>query len=455
MPGRHPSLNARLAVAFAAVAVGAVALLALLTLVASRTGTTTLVEARHAATADAVAAALGQAYEERGSWRAADLGPAQALAAAAPAVLEIRAADGLPVAIDSLMMANMMTRMHRIGTGPLDAGREVRVTADGVPVGTATLRFHQEPGPEARLGAALASIVVLGALLSGVVAGGLGLLVARRITRPLAALTRSVRAFERGDRTARAGASTDSGEVGRLATAFDRMADTLCYQERQRRALVADVAHELRTPLTVLEGSFEALADGVVEPSRERLGSIADEVRRLRRSVEDFEALSAADAAGLSLERKPVDLAAIARDATASLAAQVQAAELRLQEDLAPVTVTGDPSRLRQVVTNLLANAVKFTPAGGTITVRTVADGVQARLEVADTGPGIPADERPHVFERFWRGANAAGVGGSGVGLAVVAELAAAHGGDVKVGTNPAGGATFTVRLPHARRADG
>lgn len=452
---QSPSLSSRLTLAFVGVAVAAVALLALLTLAAARSGVSSLVDAQRAATASAVAAALGQAYEEAGSWQAADLTPAQALAAAAPATLEIRTADGRQVSDGSLAMTNMMTRMHGpgIGMGALGLGRDVPVTAGGVQVGTARLRFPEDPvpGPEAQLGAALARTVLVGVVVSAVLAAGVGMLVARRITRPVAALTRTVQAFETGDREARAGVSTDIGELGRLGMAFDRMADTLARQERQRRALVADIAHELRTPVTILQASFEALADGVAEPSREQLGSLADEVHRLRRSVEDLEVLSAAEAAGLSLNPQPVDLAAVVREAVAALASQFDAADVRLEADLAPVTVVGDGGRLRQVATNLLTNAVKFTPAGGRVTVRTAEDGGgHALVEVADTGPGIPADEQPHVFDRFWRGRDAAGVGGSGIGLAVVAELVRAHGGDVTVSSSPTGGATFTVRLPQA-----
>jgi two-component system sensor histidine kinase BaeS len=187
----------------------------------------------------------------------------------------------------------------------------------------------------------------------------------------------------------------------------------------------------------------------MAEPSRERLGSLHDEVLRLGRIVEDLGTLASAEAAALRLERHRVDLAEVARDASAALAPQFAAGEIELVADLHPAPVEGDRDRLTQVVANLLGNALKFTPVGGRVVVEVAANG-DVELAVRDTGPGIPADELPHVFERFWRGRGAAEVGGSGVGLAVVAELVRAHGGEVAAATRPEGGAAFTVRLPRA-----
>ena len=206
--------------------------------------------------------------------------------------------------------------------------------------------------------------------------------------------------------------------------------------------------------MTVLQGSLEELVDRVAEPTPARLASLHDEVLRLRRSVEDLEALSAAEAAQLTLVRQPADLAAIIADAVAALRSQLQAAGLSVASDLERAVVVADRARLDQVTRNLLTNALKFTPAGGQVMVTVAADGSWATLTVSDTGPGIPHEERAHVFERFWRGRNAAGVGGSGVGLAVVAELVRAHDGEVEVQAGAGGGATFVVRLPLAPPRD-
>lgn len=178
--------------------------------------------------------------------------------------------------------------------------------------------------------------------------------------------------------------------------------------------------------------------------------SLHDEVLRLGRLVDDLETLSAAEAAGLRLQRRPVDLAGVMADAVDLLRPQYDAAGLELTADLTPVRVDGDPTRLHQVVGNLLTNAAKFTPAGRRVAVTVVPNDGTARLEVLDTGPGLPLDELPHVFERFWRGRAAAGTSGTGIGLAVVAELVHAHGGRVEAANQGEGrpGTRFTVILP-------
>ena len=171
---------------------------------------------------------------------------------------------------------------------------------------------------------------------------------------------------------------------------------------------------------------------------------------RLGRVIEDLEALASAEAAGLRLERGPVELDRVVRRTAELLAPQFEAAEVELETHLAPAVVDGDEQRLAQVTRNLLVNALKFTPAGGRVEVVVeVSDGT-ARFAVSDTGTGIAADELPHVFERFWRGAGAHGTAGSGVGLAVVDELVRAHGGSVTAGSEVGRGSTFTVELPRA-----
>jgi len=171
-------------------------------------------------------------------------------------------------------------------------------------------------------------------------------------------------------------------------------------------------------------------------------------VLRLARMVADLQDLAAADAAGLHLSWLPCDLAALAAVAADSLAAQFGAAGITMTRELSPVGILGDPRRLHQVITNLLTNALKFTPAGGRVTIATGADGTRAVLTVADTGPGIPADELPRVFDRFWRGRQATQTSGSGIGLAVAAELTVAHGGRLSAASPPGQGTRMTLTLP-------
>lgn len=226
------------------------------------------------------------------------------------------------------------------------------------------------------------------------------------------------------------------------------MARNLRREDQLRRDMVADIAHELRTPVTILQGGTEELLDGIADPTPGKLTSLHDETLRLGRLVDDLATLAAAQAAALTLHKAPVDLGKLAADAARALAPQFTEAGLRLNLDTAPAVAVADEARLTQVATNLLTNAVKYTPSGGEVTVTTRAGAGSARLTVADTGPGIPAADLPHVFERFWRGTGAKARSGAGIGLAVVAELAAAHGGTASAASPPGTGAVFTVTLP-------
>jgi two-component system sensor histidine kinase BaeS len=226
------------------------------------------------------------------------------------------------------------------------------------------------------------------------------------------------------------------------------MAAALEREDELRRALTADVAHELRTPVTILAAQCEAILDGVVPPDSEQVGSLYEEVLRLGRVIEDLETLASAEAAGLRLERVPVDLTALVEETAQLLEPQFDAAGVALVTSFEPATVLGDQLRLAQVVRNLLSNALKFTPAGGGVDVALGNRNGRVELTVTDTGVGIPADEVAHVFDRFWRGTNSRTTSGSGIGLAVVEQLVRAHDGSVTAASRPGEGAVFTVQLP-------
>ncbi|MGE5132389.1 MAG: sensor histidine kinase [Gemmatimonadota bacterium] len=329
------------------------------------------------------------------------------------------------------------------------ASDRVPVLVDGRRVGTAIVSFpavSQSPAWQAR--EAILRAVAAGTVLAVVLAAGAALLVTRRTTRPLTALADAAGALARGEADATARLRPGPGELGQVSAAFARMAGTLRREDELRRALVADTAHELRTPVTILRGATEELLDGLAQPTAGRLTSLHDEILRLERLVDDLSTLAAAQSAALTLERAPADLAKLAAQAADALAPQFSDAALHLDTDLTPVTVTGDPARLTQIITNLLTNAVKFTPPGGRVTLTTRRAGAGAQLTVTDTGPGIPPDELPHIFQRFWRGSAAAGRAGTDIGLAVAAELAAAHGGTITAASPPGGGTTFTLTLP-------
>jgi two-component system, OmpR family, sensor histidine kinase BaeS len=303
-------------------------------------------------------------------------------------------------------------------------------------------------GAEHTLRIALLRAIAGAAGLAALVALVTGLAVARRITRPVERIITVTRAMGGGDRAARVGPVAAPGELRELATAFDQMADTLDRQEQLRRDLVADVAHELRTPVAILQAGHEALLDGVVEATPDQLTSLRDEVLRLARMVDDLQTLAAADAATLQLSLRRCDLAEVTAAAADSLAGRFEAADLSVERQLVPARVMADPRWLHQVITNLLTNALKFTPAGGQVRIETETAGPVAVLRVTDTGAGIPADELPHIFQRFWRGRQATQTSGSGIGLAVAAELARAHGGQLTASSQPGRGTEMTLSLP-------
>jgi two-component system sensor histidine kinase BaeS len=446
-------LGVRLASAFLLVAMAAVAVFATLMMISTRSEVSDLTDRQRADDLAAAAVAAGESYERAGSWADADLAGAVAVAARSQATLTIVDANGEVVGAPTDVLASMMMEMHDMTN--VDVPRSDAVSApvavDGQPVGAVLLAFPvQAMEAERHVRDALARTAIVGVVAAAVVALVVALYVSVRVTRPIAALTTAAGDLAAGRRDTRV--ETDGpGELRTLAEAFNAMADHLDTEDRLRRNLVADVAHELRTPLSILQGSTEALLDGVDRPTPEVLGSLNDEVGRLRRLVGDLETLAAAEAVTLRRRADLVDLAAVARSAVDLLSplADDRSTEMRIEAESAPVT--GDADRLHQVALNLIANALKFTPAGGTITVSTSSNGSVACLEVADNGPGIPEDELPHVFERFWRGTNRDAAGGSGIGLAVVAELIAAHHGTVSVENVSGGGARFTVTLPAAK----
>ncbi len=290
----------------------------------------------------------------------------------------------------------------------------------------------------AALGAAVLSLV-------------LGLLLSRLLTAPLARLTQAAQAIAGGDLSQRVAIHTRD-ETGALGEAFNEMAASLAQAETLRRNLIADISHELRTPLTVVQGNLQALLDGVYPLEMAQVASLYDETRLLTRLVDDLHDLALADAGQLRLERLPVDLIALARAAVAQFAPVAEAAGVQLALDAADTlpAVTGDADRLAQVLRNLLSNALRHTPAGGQVTVRAARTGPAVRIEVADTGSGIAAEDLPHVFDRFYRGdrSRSRQGGGAGLGLAIARQLVAAHGGTLTVESAVGAGTTFTMLLP-------
>lgn len=286
----------------------------------------------------------------------------------------------------------------------------------------------------------LLALVLL--LLVVLVAGG-----ARRAAAPIGDLIEAAGRVEAGDYATRV---TEQGprELRGLSRAFNAMASRLESNERQRRQLLADVSHELRTPLSVVQGNLEGLLDGVYPADAEHLTSLLEETRTLSRLVDDLRTLSLAEAGQLRLHPEATDLAALVRDTLTGFRGQAEQAGVRLEATL-PADLPAleiDPIRTREVLTNLVGNALRHTASGGSIDVR-VAQGSPTTLEVevADTGEGMAPDVVARVFERFYRGP---GSRGSGLGLPIARELVVAQGGEISAVSAEGKGTTISFTLP-------
>jgi signal transduction histidine kinase len=269
-----------------------------------------------------------------------------------------------------------------------------------------------------------------------------------RLVNPLARVMAAADAVAEGDLSVRV-PEAGPGEFGRLARSFNRMVVELERSDRLRRNLTADVAHELRTPLSILQGNLEGILDGVYQPDAEHMDLLLDETRRLNRLVEDLRTLSLAEAGQLSLQREPVDLAELLNDVATSFSGPAEASHVNLKITLepGPLVVSGDVGRLDQVLSNLVANALQHTPAGGTITLSAGPSPEGMCLKVVDNGRGIPAEDLPNIFDRFWR-SDERRQSGTGLGLAIARQLVQAHGGSISVESQVNQGSTFTINLP-------
>ena len=313
-------------------------------------------------------------------------------------------------------------------------------------------------GPDARgdLERTFVRETVRSLLIGLAIALGVALLVgvamAAGITRPLRRLTAAARDVAAGDLRARSGLA-GRDELATVSAAFDDMAAGLQAQEAARRNLFADIAHELRTPVTVIEGNLQAMLDGVYDRSDETLRSTLDRAEGLHRLVEDIRDLSLADVGKLDLSVERVALGRVLEDAASGMQSQAQAKGLSLESTASPAEALADEARLRQVLANLLDNAVRHTPSGGSIAIGSgTQDDGSGWIEVRDTGEGIPAEDLPHIFDRFYRGTDASGrkTRGSGLGLAIARALIEAMNGSLHATSTPGEGSTFRIELPAA-----
>ena len=283
----------------------------------------------------------------------------------------------------------------------------------------------------------------------------------RRVTTPLANVMAAADAVATGDLSIRV-PEQGGGAFARLAYSFNQMVTELERNDEQRRNLTADVAHELRTPLHIIQGNLEGILDGVYEATPEHINATLDETRHLARLVDDLRTLSLAESGQLPLVRAPVDVQDLLSDVVVSFGAQAEMKGIGLQvasgewrvagiENAEELLIEADAGRLNQVLSNLVMNALRHTPAGGQITLTAARQGDFVQIQVCDTGEGIAPADLPFLFDRFWRGDRARthteGVG-SGLGLAIARQLVQAHGGKISAESAIGRGTTFLLELP-------
>jgi two-component system, OmpR family, sensor histidine kinase BaeS len=283
-----------------------------------------------------------------------------------------------------------------------------------------------------------------------VVAILISLYLANRISRPLEQVSNAAKQLAQGDLTVRVALSKhkqqSSDETARLAQHFNAMAEGLARLEEERRITATTIAHELRTPLTILHSRLQALRDGIFIADKAEIEGLLLQTTLLTRLVNDLKTLSLAEAGRLILQRQSLDLVKIIEDVSNSFGERLHQHDKQLHLRLPPnCTLNGDSERLQQVLVNLLENALRHTPAGGSVTIELQTNSNRLWLSVRDTGPGIKAEIRQAVFVRF---VNDPQKSGMGLGLAIVKAIVELHGGTVAASNHPAGGAEFQVELP-------
>lgn len=409
----------------------------------------------------AFATYLQDYYREHGSWTGIILGPLPLPETDNPGFapearfgrggLTLADADGRVVVAGEGAVVGEQLSAAQLATGE-------PIVIDGIQVGT-LVPVPNAPGYGGPAGSAFLNRInqalLWGALGATAIALLIGVVLARAITRPLQALTAATHAIGQGD-LGQTVAVHSRDEIGELAVAFNRMSADLARVSALRRQMTADIAHELRTPLSMIMAHTEALRDGVLPPSPETFTLLNDEALRLNRMVEDLRTLSLADAGELPISRRPTAPAKLLERVVAAQSVRAQQHQVTLRSVVQPhlPPLNTDPDRLSQVLGNLLDNALRYTPAGGTIECRVEHDpavpGAPVKFCISDSGPGIASTDLPHVFERFYRAdkSRLRDSHGSGLGLAIARSIIEAHGGRIWVESLVGHGSQFYIALP-------
>jgi signal transduction histidine kinase len=442
------SLATKLALAFLLVSVSGVLVAAVFVGVATQSGFQNVVNDR--AESDFVASVAAY-YQQNGSWAGID-----------DYVRQRQGPPGDPghppgpafILLDQQQVVVVPGHSHHMGemVSAGESAKGVPVQVNNQIVGTVLSDGSPPPLSPAEAGfiASTQQALIIGTLVALFIALLIGIVLARTLTRPVRELTTALHAIARGDlRQAVRVRSRD--ELGELAAAFNRMSAELEVANQARRQMTADIAHELRTPVTVIAGYLEALRDGALPPTAERFAILYDEAHHLQGLIEDLRTLSLTDAGELVLQRKEIAPRALLQRIAEVYRhqAEQQGVTLTVVAPDALPAVSVDVDRMVQVLSNLVGNALRYTPAGGGVTLAVGRAPQGTILTVRDSGQGIAPDALPHVFDRFYRAdrARAQAEGESGLGLSIAKALVEAHGGTLAVASQPGKGTIFTLLL--------
>jgi signal transduction histidine kinase len=326
----------------------------------------------------------------------------------------------------------------------------IPIVVNGQAVGTLVLDPNLAP-PQQRLAFGFLRPVLAVSILLGLFVLVIGWLLTRRVVTPLADVIAAAESVADGNLSTRVNAQGPQ-DLRALSDSFNKMADALESNDRERRSMLADIAHELRTPLSVLRGRLEGVMDGIYPADEDHIVPALQETYMLERLVDDLRLLTLAEARQLTFEKKDLNLSQLVRRVLRLFEAQAEESgvELSFQTQIPDATASLDPQRTEQVIGNLVSNALRYTPARGKIWIELGRQGDLVSLSVNDSGPGIPEEQLPYIFDRFWRNdkSRARTSGGAGLGLAIAKQLIEGQGGTISAANLPGGGLSIVMGFP-------
>lgn len=360
---------------------------------------------------------------------------------------------GMCVTILEKMAENM--RKHDAGFSGGYTEQNYPITSGNAVIGTVSIGYY---GPfyytdnDIKFLNTLNQLLILATFIAAIISVLLGTYLAKRLSGPIAKVIKTAGQISGGKCDDRITEASDTKEIVELTDAINILAESLEKQEKLRKRLTADVAHELRTPLANLQSHLEAMIDGVWEPDYERLASCHEETARLAKIVSDLGLLAHYEGERIILHTERFDIAELLQKITKSFEKEFKNKKIELQMAASIQYLEADKDKIAQIIVNLLSNALKYTPEGGTIEVSAAGNGQEIEITIKDNGIGIAPENLPFIFERFYRAdkSRSRSTGGSGIGLAIVKSLVEAHYGTIEVISEPGIGSEFKIKIPLA-----